>query len=453
MTEQEIEKIKEYSRLNDYYLKIKLNSKGLTLISLNTALLDNILYIFTLNSEEIKQNAKYKNMSLDQLYEKIIELIEKEKYLISGDKKSVVLSIYEGEKFDLSQDLQFFLIKSDEEQNQVYQDAMKKIISSYKKENLNIKNEMNELKINNKTLSDDVLSRTAPIGDVKSTQFQKDGGIDDTATKKSNLSVSQRQMFKRSTFGLNISTLSNMTYDSYPIVELSDKSFNNIAGYGGNTYNGLIRKYNEDIIKLIPDYKLTETVKNKKGEVINPKISYFAVYDGHGGDQCSKFLSQNLHNYIFKSKFFPLYTMQAISAAYQQAEKEFFSIAVDEKNKKILDKSGSCAVSALIIDEWCFVINLGDSRALYSYDSGKLLYQVTRDHKPNDRIERERIEKAGGSVYKDDMIKLNGKMVQVQDKDLPEGVTLPYRIKPGNIAVSKNYIFLFFIKYFRLREV
>ena len=441
MTEQEIEKIKEYSRLNDYYLKIKLNSKGLTLISLNTALLDNILYIFTLNSEEIKQNAKYKNMSLGQLYEKIIELIEKEKYLISGDKKSVVLSIYEGEKFDLSQDLQFFLIKSDEEQNQVYQDAMKKIISSYKKENLNIKNEMNELKINNKTLSDDVLSRTAPIGDVKSTQFQKDGGIDDTATKKSNLSVSQRQMFKRSTFGLNISTLSNMTYDSYPIVELSDKSFNNIAGYGGNTYNGLIRKYNEDIIKLIPDYKLTETVKNKKGEVINPKISYFAVYDGHGGDQCSKFLSQNLHNYIFKSKFFPLYTMQAISAAYQQAEKEFFSIAVDEKNKKILDKSGSCAVSALIIDEWCFVINLGDSRALYSYDSGKLLYQVTRDHKPNDRIERERIEKAGGSVYKDDMVKLNGKMVQVQDKDLPPGVTLPYRIKPGNIAVSKNIFF------------
>jgi len=380
-------------------------------------------------------------MSLSQLYEKIIELIEKEKYLISGDKKSVVLSIYEGEKFDLSQDLQFFLIKSDEEQNQVYQDAMKKIISSYKKENLNIKNEMNELKITNKTLSDDVLSRTAPIGDAKSTQFQKDAGIDDAATKKSNLSVSQRQMFKRSTFGLNISTLSNMTYDSYPIVELSDKSFNNIAGYGGNTYNGLIRKYNEDIIKLIPDYKLTETVKNKKGEVINPKISYFAVYDGHGGDQCSKFLSQNLHNYIFKSKFFPLYTMQAISAAYQEAEKEFFTIAVDEKNKKILDKSGSCAVSALIIDEWCFVINLGDSRALYSYDSGKLLYQVTRDHKPNDRIERERIEKAGGSVYKDDMVKLNGKMVQVQDKDLPPGVTLPYRIKPGNIAVSKNIFF------------
>ena len=59
-------------------------------------------------------------MSLEQLYEKIIELIEKGKYMISGDKKSVVLSIYEGEKFDLSQDLQFFLIKSNEEHNQIY---------------------------------------------------------------------------------------------------------------------------------------------------------------------------------------------------------------------------------------------------------------------------------------------------------------------------------------------
>jgi serine/threonine protein phosphatase PrpC len=128
--------------------------------------------------------------------------------------------------------------------------------------------------------------------------------------------------------------------------------------------------------------------------------------------------------------------MQAISTAYQKAEKEFFSIAVDEQNGKVLDKSGSCAVSALIMDEWCFIINLGDSRALYSFDSGNKLYQVSRDHKPNDKIELERIQKAGGSVYKDNMIKLNGKIVQVTEKDLPAGVTLPYRIKPGNIAVS-----------------
>ena len=174
MTEQNSEKIKEYSKLNDYYLKISLSSNCLTLISLNTSLLDNILYFFNLTPEEINQNEKYKNMSLEQLYEKIIELIEKGKYMISGDKKSVVLSIYEGEKFDLSQDLQFFLIKSNEEHNQIYQDAMKKIISSFKKENTQIKNEMNELKMNCKAQSADVLCRTAPIAEVKSEEFKKD---------------------------------------------------------------------------------------------------------------------------------------------------------------------------------------------------------------------------------------------------------------------------------------
>ena len=249
MTEQNSEKIKEYSKLNDYYLKISLSSNCLTLISLNTSLLDNILYFFNLTPEEINQNDKYKNMSLEQLYEKIIELIEKGKYMISGDKKSVVLSIYEGEKFDLSQDLQFFLIKSNEEHNQIYQDAMKKIISSFKKENTQIKNEMNELKMNCKAQSADVLCRTAPIAEVKSEEFKKDSQIDDKATKKSNLSQSQREFKKKSTFGLNISTLSNMTYNSYPSVELSDNSFNIIVGYGGNTYNRV--RMVLEIIKLI----------------------------------------------------------------------------------------------------------------------------------------------------------------------------------------------------------
>jgi serine/threonine protein phosphatase PrpC len=133
--------------------------------------------------------------------------------------------------------------------------------------------------------------------------------------------------------------------------------------------------------------------------------------------------------------------MQAIGEAYVKAEREFFSIAVDEENNKLLDKSGSCAVSALIMDEWCFIINLGDSRALYSFNSGKQLFQVTRDHKPNDPIEKERIVKAGGSVYHDNYVMINGKRTQIDDKQLPPGVSLPYRLLPGNIAVS---IYLFF---------
>ena len=171
--------------------------------------------------------------------------------------------------------------------------------------------------------------------------------------------------------------------------------------------------------------------------MVDPKISYFAIYDGHGGEKCCKFLQENLHNYIFNSKFFPLYTTQAINNAYIQAEKDFSEKVIDPETWKLSDKSGSCAVSALIIDQYCFITNLGNSRALYSYDSGNQFYQVTRDHKPNDPIEKERIEQAGGKISKEDILKINGIFVKLDKKKLPPGVTIPYRLVPGNIAVRK----------------
>ena len=450
-------KFKEFSSLNDYYLKISVTSQSLKLMGFNTNKLDNIFYTFSLTPEEIKQEEKYKNLCLNDLYEKIIDLIVKKQYLISGDKNCIVLTIYEGQNFDINKDLQFFLIKSNDTNDPDYQNALKKIIMSLKRENNTIKDELDELKIDKKAKSDSLLG----FGKIekKTENFLCNPKLAATIQpntfaakpnseqndKKQNLSVSQntvnRNMKRRSTYGLTISRLSKLDYDSYPSVELSDKSYNVIVGYGGNTYNGIKRKYNEDKLQIIPDYKLTKEVKNKKGEVIVPKISYFAIYDGHGGEKCVEFIKKNLHNYIFTSDFFPLYTMQAIGEAYVKAEQEYFSMAVDVENNKLLDKSGTCAVSALILDEWCFITNLGDSRALYSFDSGKQLYQVIRDHKPNDPIEKERIEKAGGSVYHDNFVMINGKRTQIDDKQLPPGVSLPYRLLPGNIAVR---IYLFF---------
>ena len=427
---EEVQQYKEYSHLNNHYLKINLTKTSLILIGFHTEPLDNILYLVNLNQEEIKQNSKYKNISLQKLYEKLIDLIEKNKYIITDDKNCIVLSIFEGDNFDITKDFQFFLIKSTEDQNKHYENAVKKIMMSLKKENTEMKNKLKALSTENK--NNEKPKEDNPFideADKVKTEIAK--------SKQNSLSKSTREFKRRSTLGLNISTLANLDYNSYPSVELSNGSFNIIAGYGGNTYNGIKRKYNEDKLKIIIDQKLSKEVKTKKGEIINPKICYFAIYDGHSGDKCSKFLQENLHNYIFSSGYFPIYTIQAINEAYTKAEKDFFEKVVDPISDNINDPSGSCALTALILDEWCFIINLGDSRALYSFDSGQSLMQVTRDHKPNDPIEKERIEKAGGSVYKDNNVKINGKIVQIDEKDLPKGVTIPYRMNPGNIAVSK----------------
>ena len=105
----------------------------------------------------------------------------------------------------------------------------------------------------------------------------------------------------------------------------------------------------------------------------------------------------------------------------------------------IYDQSGSCAIIVIIINDNCYIVNLGDSRALYSCNSGNNFYQLSRDHKPNDNIERNRIYKAGGSIYKTNLASY-GFGLGISESSL--GFQIPYRILPGRLAVSK---FLFFM--------
>ena len=125
-------------------------------------------------------------------------------------------------------------------------------------------------------------------------------------------------------------------------------------------------------------------------------------------------------------------------------------MAYDPNNNIMLDKSGSCALVMLIINNLLFSINLGDSRALYSYNTGKYLLQITRDHKPNDEIEKKRIENAGGQIYYANTVKRNGKEIKLNEEDFGKGFSFPYRILPGKIAVSLFYNNLGCKNYWRL---
>ena len=472
MDAHEGEEYKEYMDLNDFYLKIILSSQDIKLLSCYKKLPEVNFYQSIITIDEIIKNEKYKNLSLKELYQKITNSIENKKYLINKQNNYIMLSLFEGENFDINKDLQFILIKEGEGKKSEYEHLMEKIIKSLIRENDSMKSALEELKlvkahsagteylsfpgkIEKKESINDIGSATVPntmpknyINDGSNTVPNVDK-VDSNKGKLNNTYISQKQFESKKSIELNISSLANLNYGSYPAVELSPNASDIIAGYGGNSYNGIIRKNNEDKIKIITDYKLKREVKNKSGDIINPKISYFAIYDGHGGNKCSVFLQENLHEYIFSSNFFPLSTIQAIKAAYIEAENKFLSQVYEPENKKLNDRSGSCAVSALFIDEWCFIINLGDSRGLYSYDGGNKLFQITRDHKPNDPIEKERVEKAGGKIYKDDIVNIKGEKRRIDEKNLAPGIVLPYRIIPGNISVSNifniNNIFIFII--------
>lgn len=65
----------------------------------------------------------------------------------------------------------------------------------------------------------------------------------------------------------------------------------------------------------------------------------------------------------------------------------------------MLDRSGSCAIVLLIVDDICYSINVGDSRAIMSSAGGKYVLSLSEDHKPNSKSEHKRIINGGGKIY------------------------------------------------------
>ena len=237
-------------------------------------------------------------------------------------------------------------------------------------------------------------------------------------------------------------------YPDYIEASTSKKPFSYIKAYAMNTYKGIYRNYNED--RIIAKVNIEKPSENKSKNW--PKISYFAVYDGHGGNECVNFLHKHLLHYILINKNFPLCPKEALLEAFANAEKDYMAevVEITDSQTTIKDDSGSCACVALIVDSQCYIANLGDSRAIMSYDGGKKVKQISVNHKPEDPQEKKRIKDKGGDVYfetldnyeedfytenecqKNDEIK---ETEEPSNHDKEEGV---YRVLPGKLAVSRS---------------
>lgn len=53
----------------------------------------------------------------------------------------------------------------------------------------------------------------------------------------------------------------------------------------------------------------------------------------------------------------------------------------------------------MCVDDDIYVINVGDSRALMSRESGNEIKALTKDHKPMEPTEYQRITTNGGKIY------------------------------------------------------
>ena len=174
-------------------------------------------------------------------------------------------------------------------------------------------------------------------------------------------------------------------------------------------YNSFInnRPYNEDRILInCQRYK-------------NDKIHLFAIFDGHGGDKCCKYLMYNFDKILFSQNNLMSKTSKSLKETYLLLENKFKEIHKPKNLLVPIEKSGSCALTILNIGTKIYCANAGDSRALYSENGSREIYQISYEHKPQNEIKR--IKKAGYSIY----CGIYGSI---------------WRLFPGGIAVRNFYL-------------
>ncbi|XP_068344441.1 probable protein phosphatase 2C 27 [Pyrus communis] len=130
-------------------------------------------------------------------------------------------------------------------------------------------------------------------------------------------------------------------------------------------------------------------------------ISFYGVFDGHGGKDAAHFVRDNLPRVIVEDADFPLELEKVITRSFMETDAAFAETCSLEASLA----SGTTALTAMIFGRSLLVANAGDCRAVLSRCG--VAIEMSRDHRPCCTKERTRIESLGG--YIDDGF-LNGEL-------------------------------------------
>lgn len=130
------------------------------------------------------------------------------------------------------------------------------------------------------------------------------------------------------------------------------------------------------------------------------ETSLFAIFDGHGGSEIAKFCSDTFSTSLKQNTN---YQAKDYKKALEETFLEMDSLArnIRPENKhyeSLKDTHAGCtAMVCLIVDKKVYLANAGDCRCLV-FDRNGVIYQLNREHKPNNPEEKARIAKAGGFI-------------------------------------------------------
>lgn len=131
-------------------------------------------------------------------------------------------------------------------------------------------------------------------------------------------------------------------------------------------------------------------------------LSYFAVFDGHGGARAAEFSSERLANLLAEDRAALLKDpVEALRQGFLRTEKEWHAMAVDQE---LMD--GTTAAVALVdrSAERCVVGNVGDSEVILGTKTkdGKTAFHTLTEvhHLKRSESEAARIVAVGGRVWR-----------------------------------------------------
>lgn len=163
------------------------------------------------------------------------------------------------------------------------------------------------------------------------------------------------------------------------------------------------RLHMEDQVKIsLGSYAPKPTWKNLQDDDTSC-FSYYALFDGHGGQEAALYAKENLLHHITKRKNFWSTRDQLVLKAIKDGFLSCHKAMEKEHHKWDFGKeSGTTATVAFIKGNKLFVGHVGDSRLVMGTQGPNLkrwnAQFLTEEHKPEVPKERRRIRKAGNAV-------------------------------------------------------
>lgn len=183
--------------------------------------------------------------------------------------------------------------------------------------------------------------------------------------------------------------------------------------------------------------KMEDAVTVAPGPIAG-EYSFFAVYDGHGGDSVSNACSKRLHKLLENELQEAKWTTSTGNVEWNKVLAACFSRMDDEvmrtDDQESEETVGSTAVVVIVGKEEVVVANCGDSRAVLC--RGGIPIPLSDDHKPERPDERERVEAAGGRIIDWDGCRVQG--VLSTSRSIGDHYLKPYVISEPQVTLTRR---------------